>query len=91
MTRDEAKKFLEGLKEHHIEIIGNEILPTEEYLKICDVINLLSAEPCEDAVSRADTLAEFKRLYFDNDTVIRCAEIVLGGMSPVQPKEKAGH
>ena len=61
----------------------------DTYLKIDDVLAVIDKyaeqEPCEDAVDRADTLAEFKRLYFDNDTVIRCAELILGKMPSVQP------
>jgi hypothetical protein len=41
-----------------------------------------------DTISRTDTLERFKKLYFDDDTVIRCAELVLGGMPSVQPKAK---
>lgn len=51
---------------------------------------LIGEEPCDDCISRKDTLAEFKRVYFDNGTVIRCAESVLRGMPLVTPQQKTG-
>lgn len=45
----------------------------------------LEQQPCADCINREDTLKEFKRVYFDNATVIRCAELILGSMSPVTP------
>ncbi len=51
-------------------------------------IKALEQEPCDDAVSRQDTLAEFKRVYFDDKTVIRCAELILGSMPSVLPKRE---
>ena len=75
-----------------VELIFACVFPTEKefehlewYLK-----NRYKKEPCEDCISRQDTLAEFKRVYFDNDTVIRCAELVLGGMPSVTPQPKSG-
>lgn len=53
-----------------------------------EVIKELKQEPCEDAISRKNTLAEFRRVYFDNDAVIRCAELVLGGLPSVTPQTK---
>ena len=39
-----------------------------------EAIQSLSSVPLSDCISRKDTLTEFKRVYFDNDTVIRCVE-----------------
>lgn len=47
-------------------------------------------EKCGDCVSRKATLDEFKRIYFDNATVIRCAELVLGKIPSVEPERKPG-
>lgn len=81
MTKEEA------IKELKIEFAG-------EYDKQREAKNLaikaLEQQPCEDCINRKDTLAEFKRVYFDNDTVIRCAELVLGGTPPVTPRPKMG-
>ena len=41
-----------------------------------------------DCISKEDTLKEFKRVYFDNATVIRCAELILGSMPSVTPQSK---
>lgn len=49
-------------------------------------IKALEQEPCEDCISRKDTLKKFKQTYFDNDTVIRCAELVLGSMPSITPQ-----
>ena len=53
-------------------------------------INVFEPQPTDDCISREDTLKEFKRVYFDNATVIRCAELILGSMPSVtreRPKE----
>lgn len=47
-------------------------------------------EPCDDCISRQATLEKFQKTYFDNQTVIRCAELVLEGMPPVTPQPKMG-
>lgn len=61
-----------------------------EWLK--DYKRLLEQEPCDDAISRKATLEKFKKTYFDNETVIRCAELVINGMPPVNLQEpKTGH
>ena len=57
-----------------------------EIIELAD--KALEQESCEDCISREATLAEFKRIYFDNETVIRCAELILGGMPPVTPNPK---
>lgn len=45
----------------------------------------------DDLISRQATLDKFKKTYFDDKTVIRCAELVLGGMPSVQAKQRTGH
>ena len=35
-------------------------------------------------------LAEFKRVYFDNPTVLRCAEIILSNAPTIVPSTKEG-
>ena len=77
MTREEAKAFL------------GSVLPTLS-AKMQLAIEVLNQELCDDCISREDTLAEFKKVYFDNATVIRCAELVLGGMPSVTPQPKMG-
>ena len=58
--------------------------------KCGEIIEALGQERCEDAISRSHALSEFKRLYFDNDTVVRCAELVLGNEPPITPQPKTG-
>ena len=41
-----------------------------------------------DLIRRQATLAEFKRLYYDDKTVIRCAELVINGMPSVNPQKE---
>lgn len=78
--------------------------PDEFSPEVCErfVIDLISKLPsyrleyeskelCEDAISRSHALSEFKRLYFDNDTVVRCAELILGNEPPVNPQPKTGY
>lgn len=45
----------------------------------------------DDLISRQATLEKFKKTYFDDRTVIRCAELVLGGMPSVQPQQRTGY
>ena len=68
-----------------------DIIPSNDYDEVEEIVKALEQEPCEDAISREHALTEFKRLYFDNDTVIRCAELVLRGEPSVYPKPKTGH
>ena len=75
MTNEEAKDYI------------REWCPYDKREKI---INALEQQPCDDCISREDTLKKFKNTYFDNETVIRCAELVLGGMPPVQPQRPKG-
>lgn len=64
-------------------------ISNEAYKKI--MCHCEEQEPCEDCISRSHTLSEFKRIYFDNDTVIRCAELILCNELSVKPKQKAGN
>lgn len=88
MTNEEA---IARIKEHKIIHKMNE--PRAIYISeaLDMAIKALEQQPCDDCISRKDTLAEFKRVYFDNGTVIRCAESVLRGMPPVTPQQKTGH
>lgn len=82
MTKQEIKSYI-------AEELANE--EPEIYLDADDykvILEALSVEPCEDCVSRSHVLSEFKRIYFDNDTVIRCAELVLGAERPVYTTPK---
>lgn len=60
-------------------------------MAIIDDVQSVNPQPCEDAISREHTLTEFKRLYFDDKTVIRCAELVLKNELPVTPQPKTGY
>lgn len=90
MTREE---IIDGLEIYTVGRLNKDKIhiAVEELQKFIDEIKTLKQEPCEDCISRKNTLAEFKRLYFDNDTVIRCAELVLGGMPSVTSQTKTGH
>lgn len=82
MTREEAIAY----GKEQLDVFGGKHV---EFIKLA--IEALEQEPCEDCISRKNTLAEFKRAYFDNDTVIRCAELVLGDMPSVTSQPKTGH
>lgn len=91
MTNEEAKKFIHGLS-YDLGTTGMEAYTTDDGYKLRMAMCVLKNEsqPCEDCISREDTLKKFKNTYFDNETVIRCAELVLGGMPPVQPTRPKG-
>ena len=82
MTREEKVNALKAIIEER-----------EEYQQqrkeaLFEIIKDLEQESCADCISREDTLKKFKQIYFDNDTVVRCAELVLGGMPPVTPEQQ---
>lgn len=89
MTRDEATEYLIDIS-YKFGNISVEYLTEKDGEKMREAINVLTNEQqtCEDAISRKDTLAKFKKIYFDNKTVIRCAELVIGGMPSVQPEQE---
>ena len=76
-----------------VELIFACVFPTEKEFEHLEwwLKNNYKKESCEDCISRKNTLAEFKRVYFDNDAVIRCAELVLGSMPSVTSQPKTGH
>lgn len=65
--------------------------PCKRAVILRKAIKALEQESCEDAISREHTLAEFKRWYFDDKTIIRCAELVLKNEPPANPQSKTGH
>ena len=81
MTREEAIEILYERK-NTMEYVTDNDDPAFDM-----AIEALAQEPCEDAISRQATLAEFKRLYYDDKTVIRCAELVINGMPNVNLQE----
>ena len=88
MTNEELKIHLLLLKENArgIEDTIIQNVKKESFLWIIEeLIKALEQQPSDDCISREDTLKEFKRVYFDNATVIRCAELILGGMPSVTP------
>lgn len=90
MTREERGKAIEHINDILTEATEHEdsvsYVTSEDAKWLRLAIEALKQESCDDCISRKDTLSEFKRVYFDNDTVIRCAELVLGGMPPVKPQ-----
>jgi hypothetical protein len=69
-----AIEYLEKMKEDYIEGEGYERYPLAEWFVLDDVIKWLEQEPCEDAISRAETvqfLADHSNDY--EDAIFRMA------------------
>lgn len=86
MTREEALEF-----------IGQSVKSDVDMAKIADAIKALSAEPCEDAISRQavlDYIDEMSSaLTFDGRMVIRrrtLEKYISDTLPPVTPKQKVG-
>ena len=90
MTREDAVKTIEEIKncytnDRDLSYYGDEYhgLTTYDNAALDMAIKALS-EQAEDVISRQAALDEFKRLYFDNETVLRCAEYVLKNLPSVK-------
>lgn len=100
MTRERALKVLEMFldKQCSIKRTLNHMDTTD--VEIWDAVytatKALSAEPCEDAISRQaaqDYIAEYlsQYLYDDVRAAVEVIDEYIGELPPVTPKQKTGH
>jgi len=77
MTREEALYRVKGYL--------TDIIPTEDYSEVEEIIKTLSAEPCEDCISREKALKCFTWTNSKGD-----AWTGIKNLPPVTPKQKMG-
>ena len=75
------------LGDTNMDIFTDEV---KEIVNSLPTVSFPNREKGTDLISREKALAEFKRIYFDNPTVIRCAELVLNGMPSAVPDREKG-
>lgn len=67
MTREEAKEYLIHIS-YDLGTVGVEYLSTRDGEKMRNAIEALSAEPCEDCISRQEAIDTIGALYLDGDS-----------------------